>query len=333
MDTITTSKGDIKVTDKVYYDKNIKAQLTDVLFGYYVKPHGKKPILVNYKEPGELFSSKKKYTFKSNSEKETVQKYKDIVKDYPELDSVELKMWFVNLEVSQCDNYSLAGSMEKMFTLLNLQKIPYVCIEPIFISRNLNKYFDFTGITEDALLKFFEKLLKEGCLPEYYFGSNYHELIEKTILNKMTEFVEILIKYNQNLLVERYLKKFTPKFAIKFLTEFYEKKEFSPNHFYVYKYSLTEGQRDEFLPAMKNQSIAWNDKITYDDFLELFEGKIEISKFPLRKWIQGSKNKIELFKKFYPVMDLYTIKDITKYILDGCYSKEDLMKTLKILIE
>jgi hypothetical protein len=331
MDTIKLSQGEIKITDNVFINPNVKKTITDSLFGYYTKPHGKKQILVNFKNPGEFFSMKKKYYYATSCESETIKLYKDLIQNYPELDSVELKMWFINIEISQNKSYSIASIFEKMMQNFGLKKISYKFIVPSYMSRSISTYIDFTGITEDELIKFIENLLTEQCSLDYYFGNNYEELIEKTIKNKLMEFVEMLINKNSTL-SEIFLKKFKPKFGLKFITTLFDKKEYNRIQYYLYKESLTPSQRDEFLPKMIPQIYSFNHEVTYDDYLQLFEGKIEITKFPYKKWIQNSKDKVEMFMKMDKYMDIQTRKEIMVSMIQNCYSKESLNELLKVFI-
>jgi hypothetical protein len=328
MDTIKLSQGEIKVTDKVFIDTNVKRTITDSLFGYYTKPHGKKQILVNYQNPGEFFSMKKRYHYNTSTESETIKLYNDLIQKYPELNSVELKMWFINIEISQNKSYKMSSIFEKMMQNLGLKKVSYKFIIPYYMTRSISHYIDFTGITEDELNKFIENLLTEQCPLEYYFGNNYDEFIEKTIQNKRMEFVEMLINKNSTL-SEKYMKKFKPKFGLKFITNIFDKKEYTRIQYYVYKESLTLSQRDEFLPKMIPQIYSFNQEVTYEDYLQLFEGKIEITKFPYKKWIQNSK---EMFKKMDQYMDLQTRKEIMVSMIKNCYSKESLNELLKVFI-
>lgn len=331
MDTIKLSQGEIKITDKVFIDTNIKKTITDSLFGYYTKPHGKKKILVNYTNPGEFFSMKKRYYYTTICDSETIKLYKDLVQKYPELDSVELKMWFINIEISQNKEYSVASTFEKMMKNFGLKKVSYKYIIPCYLSRSINHYIDYSGITEDELIKLIENLLTEQCPLEYYLGNNYDEFVEKTIQNKRMEFVEMLINSNSTL-SEKFIKKFKPKFGLKFITTIFEKKEFTRIQYYLFKDSLTPSQRDEFLPKMITQIYSFNQEVTYEDYLQLFEGKIEITKFPYKKWIQNSKDKVEMFKKMDRYMDLQTRKEIMVSMISNCYSKESLNELLSVFI-
>lgn len=331
MDTIKLSQGEIKITDKVFIDPNVKKTLTDSLFGYYTKPHGKKQILVNYQNPGDFFSMKKKYYYITSNESETIKLYFNLVQKYPELDSVELKMWFINLEISQNKNYSVASTFEKMMQNFGLKKVSYKYIIPCYLSRSINHYIDYSGITEDELIKLIENLLTEQCPLEYYLGNNYDEFIEKTIQNKRMEFVEMLINCNSTL-SEKFIKKFKPKFGLKFITTIFEKKEFTRVQYYIFKESLTPGQRDEFISKMISQIYSFNCEVTYEDYLQLFEGKIEITKFPYNKWILNSKDKVAMFKKMDPYMDLGSRKEIMVSMIKCCYSKESLNELLKVFI-
>lgn len=332
MDTIKLSQGEIKITNKVFIDSTVKALNTDALFGYYIKPHGKKHILVNYKNPGDFFTMKKKYYYKTINVDDTKKIYNELISKYPELDSVELKMWFINLELIQNKGYSIASAFEKMVNNFNLTKVSYKYILPIYINKTIYNYIDYTGITEEELIVLIEKLLDIGSNLEYYLGINYQEFIDKAIQNKRTEFIEMLIKSNSNL-TEVFIKKFKPKFGLKFITALFDKKEYNRIQYYIYKESLTPSQREEFLPKMITHIYAFSFSVTYEDYIELFEGKIEITRFPYKKWIQNTKDKVEMYKKMKPYMDLNARKEIMISMITNCNSNKSLDDLLKVFIE
>ena len=332
MDIIKLSQGEIKITDNVFIDSSIKKNDTDVLFAYYTKPHGKKHILVNYKNPGEFFKMKKQYYYKTSNIKDYLKIYKNIIEKYPELDSIELKMWFINLELLQNKSYSVVSTFESLIKEFNIKKVSYKLICPYYITRIIYDYIDYTGITEDELIKFIEAILNEQCQIEYYLGNNYESFVEQIIQNKRMEFVEMLIKKNSSIF-EKFMIKFKPKFGLKFITDLFEKKEYSRIQYIIYKDSLTQTQRIEFLPKMIQQIYSFNHQVTYDEYLELFEGKIEITKFPYKKWFQNSKNKIEMYKKIKPIMDISVMKDVITSMIQSTYSKDSLNELLKIFID
>lgn len=332
MDTIKLNQGEIKVTDKVFIDSNILKQDTDVLFAYYIKPHGKKNILVNYRNPGDFFSMKKRYFYVTKSLDEGYTLYTKIIQMYPELDSIELKMWFVNMELIQNKGHSMSSSLQKCLLKYNINRISYKFIIPVYISNSLEKYIDYTGITEDELINLIEKILNEQCNLSNYFGYNYLEFIEKVIQNKRTELVELLIKKNQTNDLEKIFIKLKPKFGLKLITQLFDKKEYSSIQYYIFKESLTPSQREEFLPKMIEQIHSFNWLVSYEDYLQLFEGKIEITKFQYKKWIQNSKDKVEMFKKMEHFIDFRSKKDVIISMIQNCYSDESLNELFKIFI-
>lgn len=113
----------------------------------------------------------------------------------------------------------------------------------------------------------------------------------------------------------------------------FDKKEYNRIQYYIYKECLTPSQRDEFLPKMITHIYSFSNSVTYDEYIQLFESKIEITQFPYKKWIQYTKDKVEMYKKMKPYMDLSARKEIMISMITNCYSNETLDDLLKVFIE
>jgi hypothetical protein len=331
MDRIKLSQGEIKLSDKAYIDKSIKLVETDALFAYYTKPRGKKQILVNYQNPGDFFMMDNRNYYTTKSQRDTIELIQNLIKMYPELDSVELKMWIINLEIIQSKSY-ITNLLTDMMKTFNLKTVSYKYIIPVYINKSIYDYIDYTGITEDELILYLERIIDNPSNLDYYLGLNYIEFIEKTIQNKKPELIEMLIRKKSNI-SEKFIKLFKPKLGLKLITSIFDKKEYNNIQYCVYKECLTESQREEFLPKMKEHIYAFNYNVTYEDYLELFEGKIEITKFAYKKWIMNSKNRIEMYKKMKPYMDIYGRKEIIIKMIEDCFTNDSLDNLLKIFID